>query len=188
MAEKKDLADGVLRFLVAKTNMDVLKAIATRRSIRRYKLEPIESHKVEQILEAARLAPSAKNQQDWQFVLIQSKEQREEIGNLTAQPFVKTAPLIIAAISTNPERIMRCEVPAYAVDLAIAITNMTLAATSLGLGTCWIGAFPQEEVKDLLKVPPAYKVVQLLTVGYSDDEPRPQERKALTDILIHGSY
>ncbi|TSC51999.1 MAG: Nitroreductase, partial [Parcubacteria group bacterium LiPW_72] len=134
-------------------------------------------------LEAARLAPSAHNAQDWKFIVVRNAEIREKISIAADQSFIAEAPVVIAAVALNPEAVMSCEVPAYAVDLAIAVEHIVLQATAEGLGTCWIGAFDQEEVKRVLNVPLEFKVVALLPVGFPAEIPAARPRKKITEIV-----
>jgi len=169
--------------------MEVFEAIKTRRSVRDYKSDPVPEEKLNKVLEAARLAPSAHNSQDYKFVVVKDPEKRKEIAEAAAgQSFVGEAPIVIVAVSFDPERIMSCEVPAYAVDLAIAIDHMTLAAAAEGLGTCWIGAFSQERVKQILEIPDQYKVGPLLPLGFPADQPGPKMRKNLKEIVCHEKF
>ncbi len=169
--------------------MEVQEAIRKRNSIRAYEDRPVPDEVLHNILEAARLAPSGRNSQSWKFAVVRNDELRQALGHASGgQPHVHTAPVIIAAIATDPDSVMQCGVPAYAVDLAIAIDHMTLAAVDLGLGTCWIGAFSQEEVKSILKVPDNLKVVSLLTLGYPGETGRPKMRKALEEIVCYDKY
>jgi len=117
--------------------MDVMEAIRRRRSVRSYRKDPVPDEKLKKILEAARLAPSARNSQNWKFVVVRDAARRKELAKAAAdQYFVGEAPVVIAAVALQPEYVMRCEVPAYAVDLAIAVDHMTLVAVEEGLGTC----------------------------------------------------
>ncbi len=169
--------------------MEVMEAIRKRNSIRAYKDKPVPEEKLLQILEAARLAPSGRNSQAWKFVVVRDGETRKALGRASGgQAHVYAAPVIIAAVATDPDSLMPCGIIAYPVDLAIAIDHMTLAALELGLGTCWIGAFSQEQVKEILGVPEKYKVVSLLTLGYPDETGRPKTRKALEEIVCYDKY
>jgi len=96
--------------------------------------------------------------------------------------------VVIAAVALQPEYVMRCEVPAYAVDLAIAVDHMTLVAVEEGLGTCWIGAFYQDEVKRILNIPREYKVVALLPLGFPADTPGEKYRKPLNEIVCYEVF
>ncbi len=169
--------------------MNVMEAIKKRSSIRAYEDKPVPEEKLAQVLEAARLAPSGRNNQNWKFIVVRDDALRQELGRASGnQPHVHTAPVIIAAVATDPKDMMPCSVPAWPVNLAIAIDHMTLAAVELGLGTCWIGAFAQEEVKRILKVPGKMTVVNLLTLGYPDDPGRPKTRKSMDEIVCYEEY
>lgn len=169
--------------------MDVYEAIKTRRSVRAYQDKPVPEDALNRILEAARLAPSASNRQDWKFIVVKDPETRKAIATAARnQQFIAEAPVVIVAVSLNPDRIMSCEVPAYAVDLAIAVDHITLAATAEGLGTCWIGAFSQDEMKKILNVPDKYKIVTLTPLGYPADSPRPKVRKSLEEIVCYEKF
>jgi len=169
--------------------MDVMEAIRRRRSVRSYRKDPVPDEKLKKILEAARLAPSARNSQNWKFVVVRDAARRKELAKAAAdQYFVGEAPVVIAAVALQPEYVMRCEVPAYAVDLAIAVDHMTLVAVKEGLGTCWIGAFYQDEVKRILNIPREYKVVALLPLGFPADTPGEKYRKPLNEIVCYEVF
>ncbi len=169
--------------------MNVFEAIKRRYSVRRYLDKDVEEDKLMRILEAARLAPSARNLQPWKFVIVRDKERRRELREAALnQHFVEEAPVVIAAVGLNPERQMRCGVPSYAVDVAIAVEHMALQAVEEGLGTCWIGAFEQDKVRKILKIPEKYKVVALLTLGYPAEPERPKIRKRLEEIIAWEEF
>jgi len=169
--------------------MDVMEAIRERRSVRSYRKDPVPDEKLKKILEAARLAPSARNSQNWKFVVVRDAARRKELAKAAAdQYFVGEAPVVIAAVALQPKYVMRCEVPAYAVDLAIAVDHMTLVAVEEGLGTCWIGAFYQDEVKRILNIPRRYKVVALLPLGFPADTPGEKYRKPLNEIVCYEVF
>lgn len=168
--------------------MHVMQAIKERRSIRAYQNRPVAEDTLAQVLDAARLAPSARNRQEWRFVVVKDGAQIRRVAEAAGQPFIGTAPVIIAGIALNPERVLRCGVPTYAVDLAIAMTNITLAATALGLGTCWVGSFDQEAVKRVLRIPVECKVVELMPLGYPAEEPAARPRKPLTEVVSYDYF
>jgi nitroreductase len=91
--------------------------------------------------------------------------------------------VVIAGVGLMPDRIMRCDVPGDPVDVAIAMEHLSLAATAEGLATCWIGAFSQDEVREVLRIPPSVAVIELMTLGYPADGPRLKTRKPLSDII-----
>jgi nitroreductase len=169
--------------------MDVKEAIEKRNSIRKYEDRPVPEEKLLTVLEAARLAPSGRNCQDWKFIVVRDGERIQELGRLAGgQYHVHTAPVIIAAVATDPEELMPCGVQASPVNLAIAIDHITLEAMDEGLGTCWIGAFAQEEVKKLLGVPDKMSIISLLTLGFPGESGRPKSRKKLEDIVCYETY
>lgn len=169
--------------------MKVHEAIQKRKSIRVYKDEPIPENKLKKVLEAARLAPSAANQQQWKFVVVRDAEKRKQLSIAAqGQTHVAKAPAVIAGVATDTRRIMLCGVPTYPVDLAIALDHMTLAAVNEGLGSCWIGHFSQEQVRAILGIPDSYVVVCLLTLGIPAEEGRPKLRKPLNEIICYDSF
>ena len=169
--------------------MDVAKAIRDRRSVRSYENKDIPQEVLIKVLEAARLAPSANNRQPWKFVVVREAAKRKALSKAAKeQQFVAEAPVVIAAVALEPERTMTCGVPTYAVDLAIAVDHMTLAAVQQGLGSCWIGAFYQEDVRKLLEIPDECKVAALLTLGYPRDQARFKNRKPLDEIVCYEGW
>jgi len=164
--------------------MDVQEAIRLRYSVRAYEDRAVEPEKLEAVMEAARLAPSGGNRQPWRFVVVREAATRAKLVEAcNGQKFIGQAPVVIAAVGTEPERVMSCQVPGDPVDVAIAIDHMTLTATALGLGTCWIGAFDQDAVRELLGIPAAAKVIEVLALGYPADSPRPKSRKKAEEVI-----
>ncbi|MFZ2470807.1 MAG: nitroreductase family protein [Methanothrix sp.] len=163
--------------------MNLMQAIRARRSIRDFQDRSVEEEKLLAVLEAGRLAPSARNLQDWRFIVVRDAATRQRLAEAARdQQFVGQAPVVIAACGTS-DLVMTCGQPAYAIDVAVALDHMTLAAASLNLGTCWIGAFYEEKVKEILGVPPEIRVVALLPLGYPAEEPCPRARKNLDEIV-----
>lgn len=164
--------------------MDVMEAIRQRYSVRSYQDRAIEEDKLHAVLEAARLAPSGSNRQPWRFVVVRDAERRRRMmAACRGQAFVGQAPVAIAGVGLMPERIMSCQVPGDPVDVAIAMEHIALAAVAQGLGTCWIGAFDQDAVRQVLEIPPTAKVIEVMTLGYPADAPRAKARKALGEIV-----
>lgn len=170
--------------------MDFLSLATKRQSVRGFSQQPIEKDKLQEVLEAARLAPSANNRQPWKLIVVQDKATREKLTDIAGgQRFVGEAPVVIVAVALEPERVMRCQVPAYAVDTAIALDHLSLAAAALGLGTCWIGHFDQAQTKELLNIPAEYKVVALMPLGYpKSPEQRPKRRKSLDELVCYDLW
>jgi len=169
--------------------MELKEAIEKRQSIRAYEDKSVPEEKLKNVLEAARLAPSAKNRQPIKFVVVKESKRRRELAQAAnGQTFVGEAPIIIAAVATEPEYTMGCGIPSYPVDVAIAVDHMTLAAVDEGLGTCWIGAFSQERVREILKIPHKYRVVALLPLGFPRREKERKIRKSLEEIVCYETF
>ncbi|MFW6133629.1 MAG: nitroreductase family protein [Planctomycetota bacterium] len=169
--------------------MDVYEAIRKRFSVRAYQDRPVEDDKLGRVLDAARLAPSGRNRQPWKFVVVRNAETRSKLAELSGQSFLADAPVVVAVVGTSPEAIMHCDVPADPVDCAIAIDHLTLAATAEGLGTCWVGHFPQDECRKLLGVPGSAKIVELVALGHpAAQPPAGKSRKPLDELVCHEQY
>jgi len=169
--------------------MDVMETIKTRRSIRAYQNKAVEEEKLQKVLEAGRLAPSANNRQDWKFVVVKDAALREQMVEACCnQKFVGQAPAVIVACTTDAKRVMRSGFQCAAVDLSIAVDHMTLAATSLGLGTCWIGAFERDKVSKVLGLPPDVVPVHVMPLGYPAESPSPRPRKSAAEVLCMDRY
>lgn len=169
--------------------MELKEIIEKRESVRSYQDNPVPESKLKKVLGAARLAPSASNKQPWKFIVVREKKRRQELAEAAnRQTFVGEAAIVIAAVATRPEHIMSCGVPSYPVDLAIALDHMTLAAVDEGLGTCWIGAFSQEKVKEILNIPEKYRVVALLPLGFPRQKRKMKMRKSLEEIVCYETF
>ena len=159
--------------------MELMESIRARRSIRKFQDRPVEEEKLLAVLEAGRLAPSAKNLQDWRSIVVRDNATRQRLAQAARdQQFVAQAPVVIAACKTS-DLVMTCGQPAYVIDVAIAVDHMTLAAASLDLGTCWIGAFYEEKVREILSVPQgigaakAWMRLSLVSTGRASREIQP---------------
>jgi len=164
--------------------MDVMEAIRRRRSIRAYLDKPVEEEKLQAVLEAGRLAPSASNRQEWRYVVVRDPGMRAKLAEAAnGQKFVGEAPVVLVACAKTDAHKMSCGEPCYPIDVAISLDHMTLKAVEEGLGTCWIGAFDQPAVKKLLNIPEEIRVVQLMPLGYPADQPAARSRLDLDDIV-----
>jgi len=164
--------------------MEVFEAIEKRRSIRKYKPSSIPNENLKKILEAARLAPSAGNRQPWRFMVIRSPERKKLLAEAARnQMFLMDAGVIIVALADPEASPKWCKQ-----DTMIAMEHMVLASTGLGYGTCWIGAFEEELVKQLLGVPERIAVVALLPIGVPDEKPQPKPRKGFGQIFFDEKY
>jgi nitroreductase len=157
--------------------MDVFEAIQERRSIRAYQDTQVPREKMEKILEAGRLAPSAKNIEPWHFIAVTDKETRKILSKGRYAKFLSEAPLVIVACGDK-----KASPDWYVIDVALAVENMVLTATSEGLSTCCVGSFEEKEVKETLKVPSNFEVLLLLAVGYS------REKLDLSSKLLHLAH
>ncbi len=163
--------------------MEVLAEILNRRSVRSFLAQPVEKDSLERILEAGRLAPSAKNRQEWRFIVIQKKDVRERIKEAAfGQEFISQAAAVIAVCTTNIDYRMPNGQLAYPMDLSYAASFMTLQAVHEGLGSCCITTFDEQEVREILTVPFSMRVVMLVVIGHTDAEPEPTPRKSLKQI------
>lgn len=164
--------------------MDTFEAILKRRSIRKYDRKPLREGDLRKVLEAGRQAPSAANRQPWHFIVVQDPDEKRALAQAcSGQVWLADAAVIIAGVgrpTVNDKW--------YAVDVAIALENMILAATALGYGTCWIGAFDQAEVKSLLGVPDDMVVVALTPVGWPGDQPESRPRQPLAEFASLVRY
>jgi nitroreductase len=168
--------------------MDLYQAIKKRYSCRSYNSKPIEQEKLEKILEAARQAPSAKNLQDWRFVIVTDEQKRKQLA-ITAnkQMFIATAPAIIVGCS-NCDQTMRCSQKISSIDVAIAMEHIALAATAEGLATCWIGSFYPEKVRKILDIPEKIEVVELMPIGYPADKETHRPRELIDNIVCYEKW
>lgn len=169
--------------------MDLMEAIRQRRSVRSYQDKEVPEETLQQVLEAARLAPSAKNRQEWQFVVVTDDATREQLQRAAkGQRFVGEAPVVIAGVATGTAYVMSCGVPAAHVDVAIAMEHIALAAAAHGLGTCWIGAFYQDDAREALDVPEDCKLVALMPLGYPADRAGEKRRKPLDEVVSRERF
>jgi len=171
--------------------MEVLAAIRARRSVREFDpRREVSATELETLLEAARWAPSAGNAQPWRFVVVRDLNLRRGLAQAAwGQGFLAQAPVVIvvcADLARAREAYGQRGETLYCLqDTAAAIQNMLLAATQLGLGTCWVGAFQEEEVSRLLGLPPHLRPVALIPVGYPAHSPPPRPRRPLAEIVEH---
>ena len=184
--------------------MDTLEAIKTRRSVRTFTDKPVEPEKLQAVLEAARHAPSWANMQCWRFVVVQDAGVKERISELSyvesffATRGYKTNPTQ-KALAHAPVVIVACAEPTqsgdlggqqyYMTDMGIATENLMLAAHSLGLGSVFVGVFNEEQLGDLLDIPPGIRIVGLFPLGYPAAEGKGgPPRKPLDEIVFYGKW
>ncbi|MFR1708752.1 MAG: nitroreductase family protein [Clostridium sp.] len=199
--------------------MELLEAIQSRRSIRKFKSDAIPEEYIHQLIEAGRLAPSGTNLQPTRYVIIKSEDARTKLKECTPLPFVSAAPAIIACCidtqsivstgdrmkelkeakafidtpldnpdkdySKNKQSMDTASLKAYlTLNAAIAIDHITLRATDLGLGSCWVMMFDKEKVRALLELEDRYDIVALLPIGYPDQSPKQRPRLDYNEVLL----
>lgn len=169
--------------------MELLPEIAQWRSIRQFRDEPVAREVLERIVDAGRRAPSAKNRQAWRFLVISDAEARAQLEDAAfGQEYVSQAPAIIVLCTTNVDYRMPNGQLSYPVDLAIAGSFMMLQAAHEGLGSCPITTFREDLVKSQLSVPYQMRVVMMLLVGPSEDQPEPVSRLPLSRVVGWGHW
>lgn len=166
--------------------MEVMDAIKARYSVRNYAKKAIEPEKIEQILEAGRLAPTASNQQLNKHIIVTDPELiREMVDACEGQKWIATAPAVLVECATG-DRTMICGQSARSMDGAIAMSYMTLEAVSLGLQFCWLGWFQPEKVRRLLNIPDDYVVIAVAPIGYPAAEGKASKKKSLHEVTAHN--
>ena len=161
--------------------MNVFDAITSRRSVRRFEKKPVDDNLIGVMLYMATQAPSAGNTQDWHFVVVKDEEQKNKLAKASLrQGFIADAPVVIVVCSDIEKISMkygkRGETLYSAIHAAGAIQNMMLSATALGLGSCWVGAFDEEEVKTVLELPDHIRPIAVVPVGYPAETPRKHDK------------
>jgi len=168
--------------------MSFLKLIEDRYSVRGYLNQPVEEEKLNQILEAARIAPTAANRQAFKVVVIPTSKYEEQLKRLYATTWFLEAPVILGVYAIPAQNWVRKDGINYAlVDSSIVADHIILTATHLGLGTCWIGAFDPEVAKEFISAEEGLEAVAFTPIGYANpDAPkRDKVRKALEDLVIY---
>jgi nitroreductase len=170
--------------------MEYSELIAKRYSVRAYRPDPVEDGKLQAVLEAARLAPTAANRQPIQLVVMHTAGREEEIRKIYRRPWFVQAPLIIAVCAISSQAWVResDRFNARLIDAAIVADHLILAATNLGLGTCWIAAFNVEAARSVLQLPAEAEPVIFTPLGYPADQPGPKIRKPLADLVRYEHW
>jgi nitroreductase len=169
--------------------MDIFEAIEKRRSIRKFKPEPINEEDLRKILEAGRLAPSGGNRQPWYFIVARDTEIKRDLSAAANnRKFIADAGAVVVALGDPGKTLPQQAYQPHRQDPMIAIEHMVLAATALGYGTCWVGAFNEEDVKKILEIPENLAVIALLPIGVPDESPPPRPRKAFNEIFFKEFY
>jgi len=193
--------------------MDVMDAIQKRRSVRKYKPDEIPEDVLDKLLNAMRLAPSGKNRQPWKFIVVRDKATKAKLAEAcSGQKWIAEAPVVIVACGSEKEAAVRYYRDDQAIigvgwdieeemedgsieyescvpiDLAIALDHLTLAAVEEGLGTCWIAALNEYQVKELLSVPDDMRAALVMPIGYPVSWPDARPRKPIEEIVCYERY
>jgi nitroreductase len=167
----------------------LINSIRDRFSVRRFLDKPVEKEKLDQILEAARLSPSARNIQPYHFVVVDDPDKRSKLTEICmGQKFISEAPVSIVVCASNTDYVMTCGQPAYTVDAAIAAEHINLQAVELGLGTCWIGSFDHDKLAELINLPEAFKIITLLPIGYPATKKGKRNLKSIDELVSYNSF
>ncbi|MDD2852368.1 MAG: nitroreductase family protein [Desulfuromonadaceae bacterium] len=173
--------------------MDIFQVFRDRRSIRKYKDIPVEREKIEQVLDAARLAPSWKNLQCWRFLVLTEAGKRAKVRDAFPEDnpgtkAIATAPVVIVVCGNPAESDVENGIDYFVADVAIAFEHLCLAAHALGLGTCWMGWYDEVRIKQALGIPDYIRIVGITPLGYPDQEPKPRPRKSLSEIAYFDQW
>jgi nitroreductase len=170
--------------------MEYSELIAARYSVRAYRPDPVEDEKLEAVLEAARLAPTAANRQPFQLIVMHTAGREKEIGKIYRRPWFVQAPLVIGVCAISSLAWVResDRFNARLIDAAIVADHLILAAANLGLGTCWVAAFNVEAARDVMKLPDEAEPVIFTPLGYPADQPGPKTRKPLNESVRYEHW
>jgi len=179
----------------------MIKEIKMRRSIRKYINKQVEDEKIINLLESARLAPSGSNTQPWHFIVVKSELSREKLSKVAHdQKWMFTAPVFIVCVADIHCRIDKDiniflneespqeELKQIIRDTSISIGHILLEADNLGLGSCWVAWFIQEEIRPILNIPTDKYVVGIITLGYANETPKARPRKKLEEIIHYENW
>lgn len=169
--------------------MDFLDLAEIRYSVRDYRPDPVPVDMLDQVLEAARLAPSAHNNQPFRLIVIPTAGRRDELKRIYEREWFVEAPIVIAAVAVTGEAWTSADGRNYAwVDVAIAMDHLILAATDLGLGTCWIADFDPAAARDVLGLPDGTELVVMTPLGFPADEPTFKRRKDIDQVVRYETW
>jgi len=169
--------------------MEYFNLISKRYSVRSYKPDPVEDEKLQKVLEAARLAPTADNRQPFQLIIIHTSGKEADLRKIYNRDWFLQAPLIICAVGVPRLSWVRRDNRRYLdVDVAIVMDHLILEATNLGLGTCWIAAFNSSAARDVLGLPEEIEPLIFTPLGYPADQPSMKTRKPLTELVRYERW
>lgn len=169
--------------------MEFFELIAKRYSVRAYKPDPVEDEKLQRVLVAARLAPTAANRQPFQLIVIHTAGRQAELGTIYHRDWFVQAPLVLCVCGIPAQAWVRRDGKSYLdADVAIVMDHLVLAAADLGLGTCWVANFDVAAARKVLRLPDDVEPIAFTPLGYAADRPGPKERKALSDLVRYEQW
>lgn len=169
--------------------MDFQELIKNRYSVRSYQDKAVEEDKLQKVLEAACAAPTAANKQPFKLIVVKTQGRKEDLKRIYPAEWFSEAPLVICACAIPSKGWTRRDGRCYVeVDVAIAMDHLILAATNLGLGTCWIAAFDAQAAREVLKLPQGVEPLLFTPIGYPADEPQSKSRKELTELVSYEHW
>jgi nitroreductase len=169
--------------------MNFIEVVKSRYSARAYKPQPVEEEKLKQVLEAARLAPTAANRQPFRLIVIHTEGREEELGLIYSAPWFVQTPIVICACGIPSQSWVRRDGKSFCdVDVAIAMDHLLLAAADLGLGTCWVGAFDPDVARQVLGLPDDVEPIAFTPLGYPADMPGYKSRESLDDLVRYERW
>lgn len=173
--------------------MDVFEAILNRRSVRAFSSQAVSDEELEKLIDAARWAPSAGNIQPWQFIIVRDAKIKHGLCEAALdQTFIEKAPVVVV-VCADPQRSAKRYrsrgINLYCLqDTAAATQNMLLTAQTMGLATCWVGAFHEEEARKVLRIPEGVRPVAIVPVGHAAEKPRARPRRPMNEIIHRETY
>jgi nitroreductase len=169
--------------------MDVFEAITARYSVRGYKPDPVDDETLARVLAAARQAPTAANRQPVRLIVVHTRGREEELARIYPRAWFSQAPLVVAVVAVPGEAWRRMDDKPYdEVDAAIVLDHLVLAATSLGLGTCWVAAFDPAEAREVLGLPAEVEPIAFTPLGWPDKRPAGTPRRPLDELVKYERW
>ncbi len=164
--------------------MNYFETIHKRYSVRAYKDKPVEQDKLDKVIESAIVAPTAVNKQGFRVFLIETAGRREELARIYRKEWFSQAPLLLLVCAEPDKCWTRRDGKYYGdVDAAIVMDHIILAATALGLGTCWVAAFDAQAARDVLRLDDGLEPIAFTPLGYAADEPPARRRKSREELV-----
>ena len=158
--------------------MSIVESVLSRRSIRKFQQREISQEQLDLILEAGQKAPSALNKQPWHFIIVSDDEKKRALSKGLFNRFIKDAPIAIIGCAHKD----RIGGKWSQISTTIALQNMVIAGWAMGIGSCWVGEFNEDKVRQLLQIPSNYNIVAIIPFGYPAKIPKPRRRKPIEKI------